>query len=423
MLCVCDIFRKEVFVMAIKSQKELETYIEKRCSIYADDKSECKRISNNIKEKYNIPRTISLDILTLNKSTDGFSRFILYAIFQEVAGNLKEEDFFTKDEINYFSNYRYQEDKIKFPMCFHMKQVTVDQWIGIITTKELMKLRDAQLINYNTNTQRSMKAIGKGQHYQITLNKKALRDIGELYNKKSYIPTTITLNMPEDTDYIYNEERSKLIINNIKYFDIIDGYHRYIAMSNEYNSNANFDYPMELRIVAFPEYKAKQFIFQEDQKTKMTAVESKSFNQNDAGNIVAQRLNNDPECNFMGLISLNGVINSGELGLLVSQFWFKKKMSKGDERRRIIEVAKDLKYKLNYISECNPSLLTKCDSYCLACMMYMFSLNIQEDKYLEVLNELLDVAREYPKNYIISKIGISRKVLNSLAKVGENYVQ
>lgn len=364
-----------------------------------------------------------MDMLTLNKSADGFSKFILYALFQEVTGNMKEEDFFTQDEINYFANYKYVEEKASFPMTFHMQQVTIDQWIGAISVKELMKLRDAQLINYNTNTQRSMKAIGKGEHYQITLNKKALKEIGKLYNDNGYIPTTITLNMPEDTEYVYVAERSELVIKSMRYFDIIDGYHRYIAMSNEYNQDNSFDYPMELRIVEFPEYKAKQFIYQEDQKTKMTKVESKSFNQNDSGNIVAQRLNADPSCNYMGLISLNGIINSAELGLLISQFYFKGKMSKSDERQKIIETVKELKAKLNYMSEVNPDLLNKCDTYQLVCMMYVFTINTDTDKYMSLYNELLPIAKEYAKSYIIGNNGVRRKVLNSFDKVGEKYVQ
>lgn len=407
----------------IKSQEELIKYIEKRCVIYSDNKNELRRIVNNIKEKYNIPRAITTDILSLNKSADGYSRFILYAIFQEVTGNMKETDFFTQDEINYFANYKYVEERVSFPMVFHMQQVATDQWIGAISVKELMKLRDAQLINYNTNTQRSMRAIGKGEHYQITLNKKALKEIGKLYNDNGYIPTTITLNMPEDTEYVYIKERSELIINRMRYFDIIDGYHRYIAMSNEYNGNADFDYPMELRIVEFPEYKAKQFIYQEDQKTKMSTVESKSFNQNDSGNIVAQRLNTDPSCNYMGLISLNGVINSAEFGLLISQFYFKGRMSKSDERQKIIETTKELKAKLNYMSEEDSSLLRKCNTYQLACMMYIFSLDVDMSDYMSLYSELLPIANEYAKNYVIGNNGISRKVLNSFDKVGEKYVQ
>ena len=90
--------------------------------------------------------------------------------------------------------------------------------------------------------------------------------------------------------------------------------------------------------------------------------------------------------------------------------------------RNIIDAVKELKTKLNYMSEADADLLRKCDSYQLACMMYIFSLDVDMDDYVNLYNELLPIANEYTKNYVIGNNGISRKVLNSFDKVGEKYV-
>jgi hypothetical protein len=81
---------------------------------------------------------------------------------------------------------------------------------------------------------------------------------------------------------------------------------------------------MELRIVNFTEDKAKQFIWQEDQKTQMRKIDSKSMNMNSSANIVVTRLNENVRCNLKGLISRNeGTIPFGELAELVDYFYFK----------------------------------------------------------------------------------------------------
>ena len=144
--------------------------------------------------------------------------------------------YFVDKEINEYEDAVVESSKAKFPLRFSVVQITEDQWIGKITMKELMTLGSSQLINYNENAQRVLKRIVKDgeEYYRIQLNKTAVNAIKESLELDRYIPNTITLNIPQDDSSVfsYNDTKKEMVIKEIGMFDILDGYHRYIAMSN-----------------------------------------------------------------------------------------------------------------------------------------------------------------------------------------------
>lgn len=217
-----------------------------------------------------------------------------------------------------------------------------------------MRLRDAQLINYNTNAQRTLqRTIRYGvESYKIAINRKALANIKKSFIEGDFIPNTITLNIPEDeVDWSYDDSKKQLKINKIKHFDIADGYHRYLAMCQIKDEDPKFDYPMELRVVFFPDSKIKQFIYQEDQKTKMKKIDSDSMNMNAPENLVTERLNRDPMFFYKGGISHgNGVIDYSEFASCVKYFYFHGEAYTSAEKALAINrVKEELLNKLNSI--------------------------------------------------------------------------
>ena len=62
---------------------------------------------------------------------------------------------------------------------------------------------------------------------------------------------------------------------------------------------------MIIQLVTFPEEKAKQFIYQEDQKTQMKRIDSAAMNQYNPANTVVTKLNSDPNSNIRGMIVKN----------------------------------------------------------------------------------------------------------------------
>lgn len=397
----------------LKPRKELEDYLQTRFKKISDVQI-VRDICKNINETYDIPISIVSDFVSLRISGEELSEFILFAILQEIKdGNVNE--YYTETEISTYSSTKYKaNDKVSFPIRIkNMAKIADDQYIGAISLKELMMFRNSQLINYNENSQRTMKRLVKGNNefYQISLNKQAVSEIRELIEKQYYIPNTITFNMPEDTEYTY--VNGDLVIKEITHFDILDGYHRYIAMSQIYDIDNSFDYPMELRVVMFHEEKAKQFIFQEDQKTKMKKTESDTFNQYNAGNIVSERLNIDPKCDIAGMISRNGgMILSSEFNNFVNYFWFKG-VNKKNEKQAIRDTVAKIREIFNILADEYDEILNeKYNTRKTLAVVYTCYISTPEnaaENYLKLINAL----NEYD-GLIFSNGHIRRIVINTM---------
>lgn len=308
-------------------------------------------------EKFNIPTGDVMDYISGRSKIENAPTLIVYILtycFDETCGTDLVKQIFTNQEIRVLKNEKYTSGEDLFPIYVECVQVASDQFIGKCDANFLMKLRDAQLINYNTNAQRTLqRMIRYGiESYRIAINKGALASIKKALLDGDFIPNTITLNIPEDeVDWKYDDSQKRLKINKIKHFDIADGYHRYLAICQIKDEHPEFNYPMELRIVYFPDSKIKQFIYQEDQKTKMKKIDSDSMNMNAPENLVTERLNRDPMFFYKGGISHgNGVINYSEFAACVKYFYFQGKTYTASERAMAVnDVKNELLDKLNSI--------------------------------------------------------------------------
>lgn len=254
------------------------------------DRKWAPEICNKLYLKYDIPAEITSDLLLQKTSLKDTYDAIVFCMAKEM--DIIYSKYFTESEIKEFDKYKYEKASVSFPYVFdNMVEVSEGkQYIGKITVKQLMELRDSQILNYNVNTQRQMKLkTGNNfSYYQIALNRKAVDQITKLLNDGDFIANTITLNINPATNFTFSD--GKLKIKEEVKFDILDGYHRYIALSNIYNLNKNFDFTMELRVTFFREEIAKQFIFQEDQKTKLAKIDSEAMDKNSVCNKICREL-------------------------------------------------------------------------------------------------------------------------------------
>jgi len=340
----------------IKSKDEFISYMGKRLDLYALNKDAVEKMQKYMMDKYNFRLGEAADLITQKSPLTTENVYVCFCVADALAqidNRVKLEDWFTDKEISTFSSETIQRDKFKFPITIPAVQITDDQWIGTCDCDFLMRLREAQKIYYNTNTQRTLQRIVKNgqESYRIMLNRTAVQEIKTAYDNETYIPDTISLNMPDDTEFWYNAEKREIVIESLDHFDIIDGFHRYTAMCMEKDANPDFNYPMELRIVQYDEIKAKQFIWQQDQKTKMKKLDSESLNVSAPENIVAEKLNRNPMFNLHGELNRNG----GKIALQdfvnVVRFLYFKGVKKEDERKLINAVTNDLFNKLNYVSD------------------------------------------------------------------------
>lgn len=391
----------------IKSKDQLANRIQSLCLRNIGRKT-VQENTLKLKQKYDIPSGIANDILTLRADLETQTDFMLFCVMDILdLGQLK--NYFTESEIKTYSEAKFETEHIKFPIRIRAVQVTETQWIGVIDLKTLMGFRDAQLLNYNENTQRSLRHIIKGgtEFYKITLNQKAVANIQDLIKTGQYIPNTITFNMPEDTDYKYAD--GVLIINSISQFDILDGYHRYISLSKLYSLDPGFQYNMELRVVCFPEGKAKQFIWQEDQKTRMKRIDSDSFNQNLEANKIVDRINGDPSFVLSGYITRNeGIINAAWMAQLINMLWFGQRMSKADTLKRSLEVRKEIQEGLETIVNADHSIVEEPWDYKFLCCVMVCIHNGTPD--INIVRKVYDT---YNGNIVPTRI--RKNVLNRLS--------
>lgn len=375
----------------MKNTKEnLVAKINRECSNIIIYPKKVQKAVDFILETFNIPAGISSDILTMRVNALDYSEYILFAILYTL-DEKHINNYFTNVEIDKYLNTKYTPEIIKFPIKWDMIEVTDTQWIGVISSKELMKLGDAQLIRYNENTQRilTQKILNNVVRFSITINRKAVEAIVKSLLEKNYIPNTITLNLPEEAEYKYSDKQ--LTIYSTQFLDILDGYHRYVALRNIYSMDEKFDIKMELRVVCFSEEKAKQFIWQEDQKTQMKKIDSESFNQNEPSNQVINLINQTNM--FKNIINNNGIMNASIISRLISILFFDNK--KNVNRSDIVKTKNIIVEKLNVLLSNNPSILdNNWDNVYTIAAFVLFSEDIPDERLaseIEILyNKCMD---------------------------------
>lgn len=331
-------------------------------------------------DKYNLQMGVFADYVSERKSLDEVSNIMFFMMLDshEAIVNPNKNiisQYFTEKEIEDFSKIKIENEEIQFPLIFNVIEISDDQWIGMIETNFLISLNENQLINYNPETQRTMQHVIRNgnDYYCIKVNSNAVNSISKEMSSSTYIPSPITLNIPEgEEDFVYIPDKHQLIINSIKAFDIIDGYHRFLGINKCKTIDEEFNYHMELRITHFNVEKAQRFIYQEDQKTKMTKVDSDSYNMSSPGVIVSNKINENSLCNIKGYIGRNNSkINIAKMAELITFLWFPG--SKKEDRKRIIEVSKELVDDFNIITEANPEFLDmEYNNKTLTCVMVTF---------------------------------------------------
>lgn len=422
----------------LTDRSKLENLIEANTLNIIFNSDKCNKFYDLCFEQYNIPRGMTADLISMRRSLTETSIFVLFALldcYEQVvnAPKSKLNKFFTDSEIkNYKKTKMPDATKVKFPLKIRAIQIADDQWIGRIDIDLLMQLRRTQMINYNENAQRAMQRVihNDKEYFKIALNKQAVGQIEELLESLRYIPDDLTLNMPmedEDLQFSYDDGTATLTIHNIKAFDIIDGYHRYVALSHQKDIDPEFKYTMEFRITNFDENKAQRFIFQKDQKTKMRKIDSNSYNVDNPGHIVVTKLNGNPSCNIHGMIGKKDEpIPFAEMVEWVD-FLFLRKVPKSKQRIAIMETAKELTDNFNLLTEYNVKYLESKYTYKeLIMILYTFYAYQGQDKtnMCKVIDLAVQEINENT-NTIFRERKPRRGIINELEKIlrkAETYV-
>ena len=94
-----------------KGRDELEKILDNICMNVALNTDLCNNIYDFVKEKYNIPRSVTSDLICFRMSMSEVSEFVLFclldAIIEIVNQNESLSDFYTEQEINKYSKSKY----------------------------------------------------------------------------------------------------------------------------------------------------------------------------------------------------------------------------------------------------------------------------------------------------------------------------
>ena len=317
-----------------------------------------QKISDNLKTNHNLPKEIVLNVMYGHKSLADYNDVICYWITKEVQPALVDE-FFSSREIKNFDKEQYVEADSVLPLKLNALPLGDDQWLTVMSVQELMRLRQQSLLHYNADTQRALRVMVKGGDviYEPYTNPKAVKQMSQLLADKMFIPNVITLNISETDEFADFEYKNGILeITNISAFDMVDGYNRFKAFENVYDKDNSFDYMIGVMITNFSVDKARRFIHQEDQKTKMRRVDSHGFNQSDDYNILLERINGDTKCN------LHGEINSGSGNIRFGIASFAMRIGNKHAKltkKQVVEYTKQFVDTLNEITEERTELLDR----------------------------------------------------------------
>ena len=385
-----------------KSRKELDKHAEK-LFMQLQSKKDRRALYDQVSLKFNMSISTVDDMVGFKRNIGEFTTFEVFCVVY-CLDEKSLSKFFTEKEIETLSNSKMEEEHVDFPIVFkNAVKVTEDQWISTITAEQLMKFKQARIINYDENEQRAMKFVKNGdmEIYKPYINRASVEAIKQTMEAGEYIPDPITINMGDEAEFSFDEDKSQLTIYSIPsgMFNLIDGYHRYLAISSIYDFDKSFTLTMELRIVSFSRTKAQRFIYQADQKTQMRRLISNSYNPSDIPNVICSRLNDSPLYPVQGMIGKNGArINAPVLAQLIKTFWHTRQVPKENKNKFIANTTKEIGTKLTTLFEQDDKYYDiKFTDDLLFVICYLFSSNARPSSYAKTIDRIYKKLTEEDK--------------------------
>lgn len=316
-----------------EDRKILEANLEKVFNILYKENELARIVSRELFKKHNVPLEYTHDLVQNKSDIVEASKEVLVWLSYELSKQLKvyrakdgEENgkyheycktidpyrFFDEDELKMLNKKLPKNENSKFPIKFEkVLQVADDQWVAVVDVDFIKDLRDKQIIKYNKNTQRqiTLKKIKESVVWKITVFTKAIKEITSSMKSGDFIPNAISLNINADkpSNFHFTSDGGMVIQEGT--IDIIDGFHRYLSMTNAKDDNSNFEYRTIVNIMNFTEEKAQRYIVQEDKKNKINKDYIKSIDNSDRGNAVVKYLNETSTSYLYRMIS-----NQNEVG-------------------------------------------------------------------------------------------------------------
>lgn len=223
--------------------------------------------------------------------------------------SVNPEIYYTDIEMEQIKNFKeedYKEVVLEYPLVFNnVFEQSNDQWIGVISIQDVVRLLQAKKIRYNYKTQRNPIYI-KHRDTLIqrpNINNNSVINIKDLIIKGQYIPDTLTFNIFADgyEDFIYDRKRNRLIIKDGN-LDMLDGMHRSLACEGALLENPNIELNFPLMLTNFDVDKANRYILQKDLRNPLDEEYKQSLNITEEHNAIVKEINEKSNSDIRGLI-------------------------------------------------------------------------------------------------------------------------
>lgn len=414
----------------LKEKSELTKLLKELSWVHLFNTDDVDYLSVYAHKKHDLPTGTTIGLMSGQQELDKASDFELFCLLEAYDSMLKKtkvKDFFTEREIKTYCNQKYVNPyNLEMPIRIKMLPLPMraDQWIGVTDARFLMKLYESNKIVYNPNAQRVMKKITLNgeEAYQIDLNKRSVKEMSELFENGQYISDEITLNIPLDDEtvsFYYNEEDCELVIEQIDHFDISDGFHRYYTLCQKMSNDETFNYPMELRITMFPDEKVKQYIWQKEQKNRMTKVQQKSFNTYNLANSITDIINSQPNSLLYQTLKTRGEsVTYNQFSDLVD-YYFVSGSDKSEYTKIRIRAVSEIQNKFEILLSEAPQKASLHYTFIHIAIAFcvLFGSDTPEDEYVEKIRHSYNrVMQEInPKMYRSGQV--TNKLMNTISAI------
>lgn len=229
------------------------------------------------------------------------------------ATRIKEIDpvnFYSKEDIEAALAFQEDRNEVTLPYTFHgVLKGGDNSYLTILSYKQIYELYNAKLLSYNYDSQRIAKKKVKNGELIIEpkVYAKSVREIYELMKKKKYLPSTLLINVLIDGESEINYDDGNLTVLEGSKIDLIDGFHRVLAISKLMSEQPNFEGYMNVDIKNLDIIEAQELLATTNTTNPFDKTQRMRFANATFGSAIVKELEKLPE--FENKISPKGAVS------------------------------------------------------------------------------------------------------------------
>lgn len=225
------------------------------------------------------------------------------AVYMTTANlTVNPKDYFTERQIKEVkTTYEaIEEEKITFPYTFeNVIKINDEMFFVQISDKNLKRLLDSNLIQYNPEVQREARTKTDKEGNIIQIPKvfpKSIKEIKQLRKTGELFSTVLTFNARLGTsetgeELVYDSKNNTLTITEGTLLDCLDGFHRLTALSQALTEDPSMDEMIfPLCIVNFSTKIAQNYFSQINTTNPIDKSRLSEMNQNKQSNFIAKQI-------------------------------------------------------------------------------------------------------------------------------------